>query len=81
MGINVVGLQRRGFSKETINKISDIYHILFVEKNTVSSAMKNIEINLPSSEVKDQILGFINNSKTGIIRRPSKTATDADFTF
>jgi UDP-N-acetylglucosamine acyltransferase len=81
MGINIVGLQRRGFSKEKINEISDIYHILFVEKNTTSGAVESIEKNFDSSLVKDQILGFINNSKIGIIRRPSKTATDADFTF
>lgn len=81
MGINIVGLQRRGFSKEKINEISDIYHILFVEKNTTSGAVETIEKNFDSSPVKDQILGFISNSKIGIIKRPSKTATDADFTF
>lgn len=81
MGINIVGLQRRGFSKEKINEISDIYHMLFVEKNTTSGAVESIEKNFDSSSVKEQILGFINNSKIGIIRRPSKTATDADFTF
>lgn len=81
MGINIVGLQRRGFSKEKINEISDIYHILFVEKNTTSGAVESIEKNFDSSAVKEQILAFINNSKIGIIRRPSKTATDADFTF
>jgi UDP-N-acetylglucosamine acyltransferase len=81
MGINIVGLQRRGFSKEKINEISDIYHILFVEKNTTSGAVESIEKSFDSSPMKEQILGFINNSKIGIIRRPSKTATDADFTF
>jgi UDP-N-acetylglucosamine acyltransferase len=81
MGINIVGLQRRGFSKEKINEISDIYHVLFVDKNTTSAAIQTIEKTFDSSPLKEQILGFINNSKTGIIRRPSKTATDADFTF
>ncbi|MBO9570785.1 MAG: acyl-ACP--UDP-N-acetylglucosamine O-acyltransferase [Chitinophagaceae bacterium] len=81
MGINIVGLQRRGFSKEKITEISDIYHILFVEKNTTSAAVQIIEKNFDASTVKDEILDFIRNSKTGIIRRPSKTATDADFTF
>lgn len=81
MGINIVGLQRRGFSKEKINEISEIYHVLFVEKNTTSAAVQIIEKNFDDSAVKEQILQFINNSKTGIIRRPSKTATDADFTF
>lgn len=81
MGINIVGLQRRGFSKEKINEISDIYHVLFVDKSTTSAAVETIEKTFDSSPVKEQILGFINSSKIGIIRRPSKTATDADFTF
>ncbi|MEP7259020.1 MAG: acyl-[acyl-carrier-protein]--UDP-N-acetylglucosamine O-acyltransferase, partial [Flavitalea sp.] len=81
MGINIVGLQRRGFSKEKIAEISDIYHVLFVEKNTTTLAVQNIEKKLPSSPVKEQILEFIANSKSGIIKRPSKTASDADFTF
>lgn len=81
MGINIVGLQRRGFTKEKISEISDIYHILFVEKNTTSAAVQIIEKNFDASPIKEQILGFISNSRTGIIRRPSKTATDADFTF
>ena len=81
MGINIVGLQRRGFSKEKIGEISDIYHVLFVEKNTTSAAIQIIDEKFDSSPVKEHILGFITNSKTGIIKRPSKTATDADFTF
>lgn len=81
MGVNVVGLQRRGYSKETITEISDIYHTLYVEKNATSAALQLIEKNFDASPIKDQILNFINTSKTGIIRRPSKTATDADFTF
>ena len=81
MGINIVGLQRRGFTKETISEISDIYHVLYVEKNTTSAALQNIEKNFDPGPIKEQILSFINNSKTGIIKRPSKTATDADFTF
>jgi UDP-N-acetylglucosamine acyltransferase len=81
MGINIVGLQRRGFTKEKISEISDIYHVLFVEKHTTSIAVHSIESNFEASPIKEQILGFISNSKTGIIKRPSKTATDADFTF
>ncbi|MBA4167096.1 MAG: acyl-ACP--UDP-N-acetylglucosamine O-acyltransferase [Chitinophagaceae bacterium] len=81
MGINIVGLQRRGFSKEKIEEISDIYHVLFVEKHTTSAAVHNIETSFDASPIKEQILGFISSSKTGIIKRPSKTATDADFTF
>jgi UDP-N-acetylglucosamine acyltransferase len=81
MGVNIVGLNRRGYSREKINEIANIYHTLYVEKHTTSVAVQQIETNFPSSEIKDQILAFINTSKTGIIKRPSKTASDADYTF
>ncbi len=81
MGVNIVGLQRRGFSKEKIREISDIYHVLFIEKSTTSTAVHKIETSFSASPIVEQVLGFIRNSKTGIIKRPPKTAADADFTF
>jgi UDP-N-acetylglucosamine acyltransferase len=76
MGINVVGLTRSNFSKEKIHEISDIYHTLFVEKNTTSSALEAIEKNFPASAERDSILQFIRSSKSGIIKRPSKSNDD-----
>jgi UDP-N-acetylglucosamine acyltransferase len=81
MGINIIGLQRKGYTKEDISQISAIYHILFVEKNTTSSALNLIEKNFDNSTLKTSILNFIRSSKTGIIKRQSKTVTDEDFTF
>ncbi len=81
MGINLVGLQRRGFSRESIDEISQIYHVLFIERNTTSSAVSMIESRFESSPIKEQILGFINSSRTGIIRRPTKSSSDEDFSF
>lgn len=81
MGINIVGLQRRGFSKESIAEISKIYHILFVEKNTTSAGLQMIENNIAEGPEKELILHFIRSSQTGIIKRPSKTASDEDLSF
>jgi UDP-N-acetylglucosamine acyltransferase len=80
MGINVVGLTRSNFSKEKIKEISDIYHTLFVQKNTTSAALENIEKNFPPTAERDSILQFIRSSKSGIIKRPSKT-NDEDNPF
>jgi UDP-N-acetylglucosamine acyltransferase len=81
MGINVVGLQRNNFDKERIELISNIYHVLFVEKHTTSSALEIIEQNFPESDTRNEILQFVQSSKTGIIKRPSKITHDEDFTF
>ena len=81
MGINIVGLQRCKIPKETITAISDIYHILFVERHTTSAALALIEKNFNSTPVKEEIIKFINSSKTGIIKRYSKIGNDDDFSF
>jgi UDP-N-acetylglucosamine acyltransferase len=72
MGINIVGLTRSNFSKERIKDISDIYHTLFVEKNTTSAALEKIEKTFPASAERDSILQFVRSSKSGIIKRSSK---------
>ncbi len=79
MGVNIVGLQRRGFSKQAITDISNIYHTLFVEKHTTSAAVELIESSFKDTEEKEYIISFIKTSKTGIIRRPSKTNDEDNF--
>ena len=81
MGINIVGLQRCKISKETITAISDIYHILFVERHTTSAALALIEKNFDSIPAKEEIIKFITTSRTGIIKRQSKIGNDDDFSF
>ena len=81
VGINNVGLSRRGYSKETIEEIFKIYHILFVEKHIVSKAVELIESMLPSTETRDEILGFIKKSEIGIIKRHSQNSSDEDIAF
>lgn len=80
MGVNIVGLTRSNFSKEKIREISDIYHTLFEGKNTTSAALESIEKNFEPSAERDAILAFVRSSKSGIIRRPSKT-NDEDNPF
>ncbi len=81
VGINNVGLSRRGYSKETIEEIFKIYHILFVEKHIVSKAVELIEQMLPYTETRDEILNFIKKSEIGVIKRKSQNATDEDIAF
>jgi len=68
IGINSVGLKRRGFSNETINRILDIYRIIYQKGLNVSQAVEFINKNIPLSPERDSILDFIKNSKRGIIR-------------
>ncbi len=68
VGVNSVGLRRRGFSNDAIQQIEDIYRTLYVKGLNVSNAVSVIEKEAPASKEKDQILDFIRASKDGIIR-------------
>ncbi|MFT3845391.1 MAG: acyl-ACP--UDP-N-acetylglucosamine O-acyltransferase [Lacibacter sp.] len=81
VGINNVGLSRRGYSKETIEEIFKIYHILFVEKHIVSKAVELVENMMSATPIRDEILGFIKKSEIGIIKRQSQSGNDEDIAF
>lgn len=68
VGINSVGLRRRGFSNEVVLQIEDIYRTLYVKGLNVSNAIDIIEHEAPNSPEKNQILKFIQNAKDGIMR-------------
>ncbi|MDQ6815326.1 MAG: acyl-[acyl-carrier-protein]--UDP-N-acetylglucosamine O-acyltransferase, partial [Bacteroidota bacterium] len=80
-GINSVGLQRSKFSGEKIQEITSIYRVLFIEKNTTSTALQKIENSFMATKERDIILDFVKSSKTGIIKRPSKSDSDEDNTI
>lgn len=78
MGLNIVGLQRRAFSQEKIDSISQIYHLLFVGSHSIANGIEKIKEKVQDSETKQEILAFIAESKTGIIKRNAKFGVDED---
>lgn len=68
VGINSIGLRRRGFKPEQINEIQEIYRILFLRGYNTSQAISYVEAELPASAERDEIVSFINNSNRGIMK-------------
>jgi UDP-N-acetylglucosamine acyltransferase len=68
VGINSVGLRRRGFSTETINNIQDIYRIIFVKGYSNSHALEMVEKEFGTSPERDQILHFMRQSTRGLMK-------------
>ena len=75
MGINSVGLRRRGFSPEKIKEIQDIYRILYQKKYNNSQALEIIEAEMEATPERDEILSFVKDSQRGVMRgyTPSNT--------
>ena len=68
VGVNSVGLKRRGFSLDQINHILDIYRILFVRGYNVSKALSIIEAEIPVSDERDEIITFVRETGRGIMK-------------
>ncbi len=67
-GVNSIGLKRRGFTREQINHIQQIYRILFVKGHNTTQALKIIETDVDASPERDYILSFIGNADRGIMK-------------
>lgn len=68
VGLNSIGLQRRGFSSEEIQQIQEVYRILYLSDLNVTNAVKMIREVCPPSKIRDEIVLFVENSNRGIIR-------------
>jgi len=78
MGVNSIGLKRRGYSTERINSILDVYRLLFVRGYSTSKAVSMIEAELPVSDERDEILAFIRETGRGIMRGFTRQANGED---
>ncbi|SIT06794.1 acyl-ACP--UDP-N-acetylglucosamine O-acyltransferase [Belliella pelovolcani] len=67
-GVNSLGLRRRGFSSETISHIQDVYRYLFLNSLNNSRALEEIEVNLPATKERDEIVNFIRSSERGVMK-------------
>ena len=68
VGINSIGLRRRGFTTEKIREIQNIYRILYQKNYNTSQAVEKIEAEMEATSERDEILLFIRNSQRGIMK-------------
>ncbi len=68
VGINSVGLRRRGFTTEKIREIQNIYRILFQKNYNNSQAIAIIEAEMEATSERDKIVQFIKDSHRGIMK-------------
>jgi len=70
-GLNLVGLKRRNFDRETINDLREAYKILFLDDNdTLDKRIQNVETKFKGNKQVEEILNFIKNNQTRAICFP-----------
>jgi len=68
VGINSVGLRRRGYSTEKIREIQNIFRILFQKNYNYTQAIGIIEAEMAATPERDEIIQFIKDSHRGIMK-------------
>lgn len=68
VGINSVGLRRRGFDSEKIKEIQNIYRVLYQKNYNNSQAIELIETDMEATPERDEIIQFVRNSTRGIMK-------------
>jgi len=68
VGINSIGLRRRGFVSEKINEIQGIYRQIYLKGHNTSQAISFVEAELKASKERDEIISFIQEAKRGIMK-------------
>jgi UDP-N-acetylglucosamine acyltransferase len=68
MGVNAIGLKRRGFSDETINTLKKLFRFLISRKLTTRQIMERIENEVEMIPEVLRVLDFVSKSKRGVIR-------------
>jgi len=67
-GLNAVGLERRGFSKERIKKIHHAYKVLLASKLNTSQALEQLKAEADCGEDVEMLIRFVEESERGVIK-------------
>ena len=67
-GLNAVGLERRGFSKERIEKLHHAYKILLASKLNTSQALEKLKAESDLGEDVEMLIAFIESSERGVVK-------------
>lgn len=78
VGVNTVGLKRRGYDSEQIHQIHEIYRLLFASGRNTTQALEAIEAEIPDSDFRREILDFVRSSPRGVMKGVAKKSTRED---
>src|SRR5688500_15584086 len=67
-GLNKVGLKRRGYPRETIEKLHHAYHLLLTAKLNTTQAVERIKEEIKGCAEVDELVRFIETSKRGVVK-------------
>lgn len=70
-GLNIVGLRRRGFSRDVIHALRNAYRLLFAQEGTMAERLEDVSELLHDNEPVMEIVDFIRVDSSRSICQPS----------
>lgn len=67
-GLNRVGMKRRGYGRDTIEKLNHAYHLLLSSKLNTTQAVEKIREEIKDCKEVDLLVDFIETSKRGVVK-------------
>jgi UDP-N-acetylglucosamine acyltransferase len=68
VGMNTVGLERRGASKDAIRDLKHAFHLLFSSKLLLATAVARVEAEVGATPEVQRLLAFLASSQRGVCR-------------
>lgn len=68
IGLNKIGLARRDFAPETIERLAETFKLLFFSRLNTRQALDKIEKEIPESPEVRELVTFVQSSERGIIK-------------
>ncbi|CDG50024.1 acyl-ACP--UDP-N-acetylglucosamine O-acyltransferase [Cardinium endosymbiont of Bemisia tabaci] len=72
-GINLIALQRNGFTKEQSDTIDHIYRLIYHSQLLLPLALEAVANQVIHSKEKEMVLSFIRNSPKGIVKKTNRS--------
>ncbi|PHS78699.1 MAG: acyl-[acyl-carrier-protein]--UDP-N-acetylglucosamine O-acyltransferase [Rhodospirillaceae bacterium] len=69
-GLNLVGLRRRGFKRDTIHSMRNAYRLLFAQEGTMEERVKDVAEMFSEVEPVMEIVDFISTSSSRAVCQP-----------
>lgn len=67
-GLNRVGMRRRGYSKDSIEKLHRAYHLLLSAKLNTTQALERIKAEITDCKEVDLLVEFYESTKRGVVK-------------
>jgi UDP-N-acetylglucosamine acyltransferase len=67
-GLNRLGMKRRGYAKETVEKLHHAFHFLLSAKLNTTQAVEKIKAEIENCSEVDLLIDFIETSERGVVK-------------